>query len=302
MVAAFVDEGWAARNARPARLFAARHAGFLTDLDVFTPEEIEADPLFTEFLRPRGLGWGTASAIVVPSGEQIVVDVERPYAMGPVPPAVVARLDALRPHLARAAVMSARLRLQAVQVAAEALDMVGLPAAVLGRHGQALAMNRGCEALLDDTLRAGRRLAFVDPKADRLLAEALQSAADGAAARSIPLAGAVGRAPAVGHLLPVRRSARDLFAAASAILVVTPVARGNLPGLSVLEGLFDLTAAEARVARAIANCRTVEQIATESGTSPQTVRSQLKGVMAKTGVGRQAELVGLLAGAALPGS
>ena len=86
VVAAFVDEGWAARNARPARLFAARHAGFLTDLDVFTPEEIEADPLFTEFLRPRGLGWGTASAIVVPSGEQIVVDVERPYAMGPVPP------------------------------------------------------------------------------------------------------------------------------------------------------------------------------------------------------------------------
>jgi DNA-binding CsgD family transcriptional regulator len=69
--------------------------------------------------------------------------------------------------------------------------------------------------------------------------------------------------------------------------------------LSVLEGLFDLTPAEARVARGITGCRTVEQLATEFGTSPQTVRSQLKSVMAKTGVNRQVELVSLLSGAAL---
>lgn len=301
-VEAFMAGGWAARNDRPARLFAKQHAGFLTDLDVYTRAEIEANPLFTEFLRPRGLGWGTASAIAVPSGEQIVVDVERAFADGPVPAGIVARLDALRPHLARAAAVSARLRLQAVQVAADALDLVGLPAAILGPRGQVLALNRGAEALHPTTLREGRRIGLADARADRLLADAVQALAAGAlqAARSIPVPGTPERVPAVVHLLPVRRSARDLFAAAAAILMVTPVTRGVLPGLSVLEGLFDLTAAEARVARAIANCRTVEQIAAESGTSPQTVRSQLKGVMAKTGVGRQAELVGLLAGAALP--
>lgn len=302
VVEAFMAGGWAARNDRPARLFARQHAGFLTDLDVYTREELDTNPLFTEFLRPRGLGWGTASAITVPSGEQIVVDVERAYADGPVPAAVVERLDTLRPHLARAATMSARLRLQVVQVAADALDLVGLPAAILGRQGQVLAMNGGAEALLGGALREGRRVALADPRADRLLGEAVEALATGAleAARSIPVPGTPERAPAVAHLLPVRRSARDLFAAAAAILVVTPVVHGILPGLSVLEGLFDLTAAEARVARSIANCRTVEQIAAESGTSPQTVRSQLKGVMAKTGVSRQAELVGLLAGAALP--
>jgi DNA-binding CsgD family transcriptional regulator len=56
------------------------------------------------------------------------------------------------------------------------------------------------------------------------------------------------------------------------------------------------------VARGITGCRTVEQIATEFGMSPLTVRSQLKSVMAKTGVSRQAELVSLLSGAALPRS
>ncbi|MGH1573287.1 hypothetical protein ACRAWG_24765 [Methylobacterium sp. P31] len=84
-VAECMSGGWVARNDRPARLFSKPHAGFLTDLDVYAPEEIEANPIFTQFLRPRGLGWGAATAVTVPSGEQIVVDVERAYDHEPVP-------------------------------------------------------------------------------------------------------------------------------------------------------------------------------------------------------------------------
>ena len=35
--ARFVKEGWFFRGQVVARMFAARHAGFLTDLDLFTP-------------------------------------------------------------------------------------------------------------------------------------------------------------------------------------------------------------------------------------------------------------------------
>ncbi|MGX9981699.1 helix-turn-helix transcriptional regulator [Methylobacterium fujisawaense] len=70
-------------------------------------------------------------------------------------------------------------------------------------------------------------------------------------------------------------------------------------GRSVLKGLFDLTPAEARVALSVAGCRMVEQIATEIGISPSTVRAQLKAVMAKTGVKRQAELLRLVSGPVL---
>lgn len=298
----FMAGGWVARNDRPVRLFAKQHAGFLTDLDVYTHEELDRSPIFTGFLRPRGFGWGAATAITVPSGERIVFDIERAYKDGPVPDSVVTRLDAVRPHLARAATLSARLRLQAVQVAADVLDMVGLPAAILGRQGQTLAMNQGCQSLLGTSVHDGPRFGLADAAGDKLLAEALQSLAAAAlpSTRSIPIPAKEDRPPAVAHVLPVRRSARDLFTAASAIVVVTPLAQDQLPGLSVLEGLFDLTPAEARVARGIVDCRTVEQIATQSGTSPQTVRSQLKSVMSKTGVGRQAELVRLLSGAVLP--
>lgn len=45
---------------------------------------------------------------------------------------------------------------------------------------------------------------------------------------------------------------------------------------------------------------TVEAIAGACGISRETVRNQLKAVLAKTGLGRQVELAGLLAGAKVP--
>jgi DNA-binding CsgD family transcriptional regulator len=101
------------------------------------------------------------------------------------------------------------------------------------------------------------------------------------------------------HLVPVRGAAHDLFSGAEAILAVTPVIPRQVPTAEVIQGLFDLTPAEAKVARAIAELQTVERIADTFGLSRETVRTQLKSVLAKTGVGRQADLTALLAGASL---
>lgn len=301
-IQAYIEEGWFARTDRTRRLLAKRHAGFVTDLDVFTPEEFTQEPVFREFLNPRGFGMGAASVINVPSGDQLIFDVERAIERGPIPVDAVARLDGVRPHLARAATMSARLRLQTVRAAAQALETVGLPAAVLGRGGRALAMNPSCERLLRTVIIDGRRLTLTDPAADRLLAQSLGelSAEVRTSTRSIPLAARDGQPPNILHLLPIRRAAADLFTAAEAIAVFTPLTARHLPGLSVLEGLFDLTAAEARVARGIAGGSTVAHLSAQFGTTSETVRSQLKAVMAKTGTARQAELVQLLAGTTLP--
>lgn len=301
-VAAYVQEGWPARTDRTARLIAKQHAGFVTDLDVYTQAEFEREAVFREFFRPRGFGMGAATVVNVPTGDQLIFDVERALAEGPMPREAVGRLDGLRPHLARAATMSARLRLQTVRAAAQALDTVGLPAAVLGRRGQVLALNGGGEALLQVAIQDGRRLRLVDPAADRLLARALAELSTEAPAsvRSIPLPARDGHPPTILHLLPIRRAAQDLFAAASAIALFTPLADRPIPGLSVLEGLFDLTGAEARVARGIAECRTVAELADEFGVTEATLRTQLKAVLRKTGAGRQAELVGLLSGRGAP--
>jgi DNA-binding CsgD family transcriptional regulator len=57
-----------------------------------------------------------------------------------------------------------------------------------------------------------------------------------------------------------------------------------------------LTPAEARVARGIAVGKTLDDLASDGGTSRNTIRTQLYRVMEKTGCTRQVEVAGLLAG------
>jgi DNA-binding CsgD family transcriptional regulator len=298
-------EGWQGeRNPRAPRLFGARHAGFLTDLDVFTREEMDREPYFTEFLRPLGLGWGTATAVEVPSGDMIAFDIERSFERGPVERPIVQRLDELRPHLARAALLSARLAFERARAAALALDHVGLPAAVLGRTTRILAANPSLEAMMPSVVQdRSARVALVDRNADALLADALTRLAlpgEASGVRSFPIAAREDRPPLIVHLVPIRLGANDVFSGASALLVLTPVIPAEVPTAEVLQGLFDLTAAEARVARSIAERKTVETIADSLGVSRETVRSQLKAVLAKTGTARQVDLAALLVGARLP--
>ena len=72
------------------------------------------------------------------------------------------------------------------------------------------------------------------------------------------------------------------------------------PDSKLLQALFDLTPAESRIAQGIGNGETFEAIAARLGISTATARSQLKGVMAKTGTGRQTELALLLSGGYWP--
>ncbi|WP_187394941.1 helix-turn-helix transcriptional regulator [Pigmentiphaga aceris] len=62
----------------------------------------------------------------------------------------------------------------------------------------------------------------------------------------------------------------------------------------ILRYVYGFTQAERRVARALAQDRSLLEIAEASGTKPSTVRSQIKSMLAKTGCRRQVELVRLL--------
>ncbi|MGQ0443879.1 MAG: hypothetical protein ACT4O2_01815 [Beijerinckiaceae bacterium] len=87
--ASYVVDGWLMRCSRRARWFGARHPGFLVEHDIWTTEELDNNPIYRDFLRPRGLGWAAGSAILVPTGDNLVVSLERDYAHGPVERAIV---------------------------------------------------------------------------------------------------------------------------------------------------------------------------------------------------------------------
>ncbi|MER2253361.1 helix-turn-helix transcriptional regulator [Methylorubrum podarium] len=291
-------------NVRTERLLELRHPGFCNDLDVVTEEEIATLPLYRDFLIPRGYGAGTATTVMVPSGDSVIVHCERARAEGDFGPQTLAALNGLRPHLARAALLSARLEMERVATTTQTLEALGLPAAVLGQGGRVIGANPSLVAMMPHTLSdQPSRLAAVDPAADRLLREALARSGPGteAAVHSIPIAAADERPPVILHLVPIRGAAHDVFVRARFVLIATPVVAQEVPGADVVQGLFDLTPAEARLAALIAAGDAPAPAAAKLGITPNTARSVLKRIFQKTGVSRQAELVGLLAGRGLRG-
>ena len=98
----------------------------------------------------------------------------------------------------------------------------------------------------------------------------------------------------VAHVVPIRLSARDIFVRCTAALVLTPVTLPQAPPVELVQSLFDLTPAEARVARSLAAGETVEAIASARGVSQNTIRTHVRGVLEKTGCNRQVDIVALL--------
>lgn len=297
----FASEGWAdpERNTRTPAVLAANHAGFILEEDVYTPEEIAADPLINGFLRPRGLGWATATAFPLETGETLVFSVERAYAAGPVPRQAVEQLDRIRPHLGRAALISARLKMERARAAVETLALLGLPAGIVSRSLELRAANALLDELIPDVVRDVRgRVGFASPRADAVLERAFarRSHKDGV---SIPLPATEATPAIVSHLVPVRGLAQDLFVGSAYLLVLTPVRQPSVPGAGLLQGLFDLTAAEARVVRGIIAGETTTGIADKHGVDRETIRTQLRNVFAKTGVKRQIDLVRVVSGLSL---
>ena len=301
IVPLFLRDGWSERDPDLPRAIALNHAGFVTDHDLLSEEEIATNDVYCNFYRKHGIGYRAGTIIPMPSGDSIAIVVPRHQDRGPVPREVVALLDGLRPHLARASLAANRLGFERARAQADALQVLGLPGAVLRGSGQVLAANGLFEALIPSLFqdRIGR-VTMTDVAADALLAEALgaQSLADSRTVKSIPVAATAVRVPMVLHVIPVRGDARDIFTQAIALLVVMPVDRAAVPTAEVLQGLFDLTPAEARVARSIGQAETIDALADATGVNRETVRSQLKAVLSKTGLSRQQELVSLLAGKA----
>lgn len=286
---------YAGARKRSGRLLAAQRAGFMTDRDVFSEAEILGEPLFAEYLIPSGYGRGIATAIQVPTGDTIIFHGEGNFRDGPYGAEVVQRLDELRPHLARSALISARLAFERARTAVETLSGIGLAACAISQGGTVLVANRDFDAELSFwTTRGAERIALLDRRADRQLYDALGTIAGGDGVRSLPLVAAPGSAPGVLHVVPIRRAAHDLFTRAAAILVLTKASERPTQAISLLQALFDLSATEADIAARISAGRSAEHIALADAKSIDTVRNQLKSVLQKTGCRRQVDLVRLL--------
>lgn len=295
----FIAGGWYWRGQLMSRVHNSRHPGFLRDVDLCSDAELEEEPIYRDDWRKIGLGWGAATAFALPTGEALSIVLSRTIAQGPADPAAIQQLDVLRPHLARAAVLAARLHLERAQAASQTLAALGLAALVLDEAGQVLAANVLIEGLVNIVhWRSADRVTLKDRRADEMLAGAMERIRlnDNGGVRSFPVRDSITDALMVGHVVPIRFSARDIFTRSTAVFILMPAAAPSSPPVELVMSLFDLTPAEARIARGLAAGKTVDDLAGDNGVSSNTVRAQVRGVLEKTGCQRQTDVVALLGG------
>jgi len=301
LITRILEEDWTRNNPRAQQLLSEPHHGFQNEAEHFTEEQYNEYPFYKDLMQPLGYGFGAGTAILIPSGDNVVFSVERRRSADPINRASIRFLDQLRPHLARAALVSSRLEFEKLQVAVEALRLTGLPSAALGVDGQVLACNTLLESFTPQiTLAARDRVRFDYAPANSHFAAVIQelgkpNASMALASRSFPLPAIDDVPPALVHLVPIRGGARDIFSQGTAFLIVTPVDRTRIPSAEAIQGLFDLSPAEARVARCIASGADVAATARRLSLSQETIRSHIKKILAKSGMARQADFVAAIA-------
>jgi DNA-binding CsgD family transcriptional regulator len=187
---------------------------------------------------------------------------------------------------------------------ADSLTAMGLPSAVLLGSGKVISTSSSFDQVgpqIISTAFGGIALANADANALLKNAiEGLNAVAFQNGAKSIAVPADESNSALIVHLIPVRRSAHDIFGPAMGILVVTPLgSSGTLSG-DLLNGLFDLSPAEIRAAQGLLAGKSIEDLATDLGLSRETIRSQVKAVLAKTGTSRQADLIALLSNVKTP--
>jgi DNA-binding CsgD family transcriptional regulator len=298
-----MESGWIPRSQRFNRQLRAKQTGFIPDTALYDSlEEMRNDPAYRDMLYPRGMGWASGTAIALPTGDDMLIALERAYDQGSASSAELAALNAVHSHLARASFVAARLRLERARAATQILVLLGIPALVFAENGKVLAANQLIEALSDFILwGATDRIALRDAGADALLRAAIATVDrdDTPSVRSFPIRNS--DSAMIAHVVPIRGSARDIFSRCAAMLMLTPVTRPEAPSVELIRSLFDLTPAEARIARGLAAGQTVKDLAADSGTSANTVRTHVNAVLTKTGYSRQSDVVALLSGLRPPG-
>jgi PAS domain S-box-containing protein len=176
----------------------------------------------------------------------------------------------------------------------EILQRLGMPAAVLHTDGHVLYANPLLTTLRCQFVLKGSRIELAHAAENdqfvRALA-AMDGETDSPSGRTIPVA-ATDEHPPLAYSL-VRMT--GITGGTLAVLVVTAIGALGVPPTELVERLFALAPAEARVAALIASGASPRQAAIELGLSEGTVRTTLKHVFAKTGVSRQSTLAALLA-------
>ncbi|MEI9899071.1 MAG: LuxR family transcriptional regulator [Hyphomicrobium sp.] len=280
--------------------------------DLISYEEFEATRFYKEWVAPQGLVDVIGANLERSATSAALFAIRRNTSLGRVDAECRRKLEAVVPHLRRAVLIgnviddhkatAATLNTTFMQLA-DAVFLVDPRARIAFR-------NAAADGLLRDSTIVrglGASLAAVDPKANRLLQEAIASsewtrkdfAAKGVA---VPIS-SLGRQPWLAHVLPLTTRTREeagIPEAATAAVFIRRASVDNPSALETVAKLYKLTAMEVRVLQAVVEIGGARWPPRSSASPGRRFKTHLQNLFQKTYCRRQADLVKLVAGAASP--
>ena len=222
------------------------------------------------------------------------------------------RMRLVVPHIRRAVLIGRHIDVKSAEAAifSDTLDGISAGICLVDAVGRIVHANAACQAILDagDFLSAIEgRIVANDAKIDSAFRELFAFAGSGNAATgtrgiALPLRAQDG-SNHVAHVLPLTSGARRVAGvaySATAALFICKVATDTPPSPEIIARAYNLTPTELRVLLAIVGVGGVPEVAVALGVEESTVKTHLSRLFVKTGAGRQADLVKIVAGYATP--
>ncbi len=301
----FSDDVIARILSDPQRLDTWGNAGFATGIvgralaldSVLPQEQYRRSPLFNEIVRPMGDDTGHCMGIVHRlDGATLCTAIQRPFGDGAFTKAETARLESLivdlqRIYLSRALIGDQARKIDSLNTLLdegdEGLLLVGPKLHVIEatHHARTLIANSGLARINGGTLR------FTDVKLEQRVKKAVEDTFNRRATAQVTFTWDDPKRGAIVNLL------------------VLPLAPGERTGCMIrvrqedslirhadlwLTRHYGLTSAEVRVAEALAAGHSPEEISVQRSVSLNTVRSQVRQILQKTGCDTVTRLVVLI--------
>jgi len=270
------------------------------------PGAYHESEFYNDWVKPQGFYYSMGGTVRTFGPETVNFTFFRPYDAGPYSRRELHLFETVKPHIGRAVEIGGRLESLNAQLQSHwhLLDQLPMGIALLDEESRLVHANGKAEKYLSEGTLLKAKNGFL---------ESPRKEANASLQKAIRAASAFLRGEATSHpfsltLAPPDDSQRLAVTAVPIPGESSPLG-GTRPAIYVflcrpeqnqsldhqgLQSHFDLTPAEARLAKQLARGLELKEAAHKIGVSYETARSYLKSILAKTGTHRQHELLTLL--------
>lgn len=275
----------------------------ICDHEILSESEMDHDEYYTFMQKQVNLRYFISGQVLNTTSHISVIAAQRTAAQGHVDRPEVEMMKRLLPHLRQS--MDVKFRLEKAQIEhhqiIDGLDALKEGCVLIDRLGNILHANSSADAIFraqDGMTTCSGQLVFSDKTANTRYALALNSIFRNIPAHrpAFPAQRPSGKPPFLIALryLPIENKYVPFFGQTAAMVFIRNPSVFSRLNKTLLQQSYELTPAESRLADALDQGLSINEVATEHQVSITTVRSQLYALMGKMSVKRQTDLIRLL--------